>query len=191
MLTRPANRLETLIERHPVLFRGEPPIRSTLPEGWFAVVDALCDDLEVIIGGQAQAFTVDHIKQKFARLQFHWRFERGISHSQETSVQGGRPDQRSAPQTGAQELEVRSGPGGLYVIAASSDPIIQQIDTRVRAAETEANATCEWCGKAGQAWVGGYWYVACDAHREDGSFAPDEWVLLQEDRRKRRQERES
>jgi hypothetical protein len=44
--------ITTLVDKHATLFRGRIPLDSELPEGWFALVDALCSELETDMSSQ-------------------------------------------------------------------------------------------------------------------------------------------
>ena len=51
--------LERILELHPRIFRGErPEIVSWVPDGWFALVDQLCTDIETILGDAIERLTV-------------------------------------------------------------------------------------------------------------------------------------
>ena len=69
--------LARLIAAHPVLFRGkEPAISSFLPEGWYALVDRLCSDMEATLGPQGcAAYEVRQVKEKFGALRFYYRLQ--------------------------------------------------------------------------------------------------------------------
>jgi hypothetical protein len=71
------NALENLIAAHPLLFRGGPPrVPSSLPNGWYALVDELCSGIESILGPQrCSGFEVAQIKEKFAGLRFYFSFD--------------------------------------------------------------------------------------------------------------------
>ena len=65
------NRLSELVARHPRLFRGEAPQWSTVPPGWFAMVDKLCFDLEALgEPGCKLPLQVERITEKFGSMRF-------------------------------------------------------------------------------------------------------------------------
>ena len=66
------NRLAELVARHPRLFRGEAPTWSTVPSGWFAIIDKLCCDLEALVPpGDDLPLWVEQITEKFGSLRFN------------------------------------------------------------------------------------------------------------------------
>ena len=67
---RPA--LPQLVAAHPKLFRGSPPrTASWVPTGWCALVDQLCEDLEVAAGASVHLVRIDQIKEKFGALRIY------------------------------------------------------------------------------------------------------------------------
>jgi hypothetical protein len=68
--------LSALVAAHPALFGGElPRIPSHLPEGWFALVDGLCSDIETLLRNQAGRIVVAQVKEKFGGLRFYYDWD--------------------------------------------------------------------------------------------------------------------
>ena len=67
-----------LVEAHPLIFRGKPPrIWSDLPDGWCALVDQLCSDIEGSLSPEElKTLKVQQIKEKYAGLRFYFKFGR-------------------------------------------------------------------------------------------------------------------
>ena len=67
------NTLDHLVTRYPRLFRDGPLSNSHLPEGWVAIVDRLCGQIDALLDDAAvKHFRVRQIKEKFGALRFYW-----------------------------------------------------------------------------------------------------------------------
>ena len=63
----------------------------------------------------------------------------------------------------------------------------EQIRNWIRAAEDKSDTTCEACGKAGNLLCDqGRWYTTCANHLIKGSYTPEEFKVIQEERGKAR-----
>jgi len=159
------DRLSDLIARHPALFRGEPPrVASDLARGWFALVDALCTDLEAILGDRAEAFVVDQVKEKFGGLRFYWSM-RGAKNTIEVDVAGAKASAPGeAPSADGYVERVSDTPMGFRVSIRPDDELSAAIAARILQAEEESFATCQMCGAPGELRREGWLYTACAAH---------------------------
>jgi len=157
--------LKQLMERHPKLFRGEPPrVASDLSPGWFPLVDQLCMDLESILGDRAEAFVVDQVKEKFGGLRFYWSM-RGDKPTIEVDVAGAKASPPGeAPSADGYVESVSDTPLGMRISIRPDDDLSAAIAKRIRRAEEESFATCQVCGAPGELRREGWLYTACDAH---------------------------
>jgi len=143
--------LQRLIEAHPLLFRGQAPyIPSHVPEGWYALIDKLCSDLEALLGPEACAgFQVEQIKEKFGTLRFYYRLgEREDLHVDVISPDAIKHIVNFPPEAAEQ---------------------VEAVEDRVRALVTAAcqasESTCMTCSAPAQLRnIGGYVTVRCDQH---------------------------
>jgi hypothetical protein len=160
----PRNRLGELIKRHPALFRGQPPrVRSYLLEGWFALVDELCTDLEQLLGDRAEAFAVEQVKEKFGGLRFYWSMQ-GQPAGFDADIGGVRPARDAA------EAGISATPFGVRVSITSKDEFSRAIAARIRRAEDASFTICESCGAAGRLLVTHGWLeTACERHERPGA----------------------
>jgi hypothetical protein len=58
----PQDALAQLIAKHPLLFHNQTPYASHVPVGWLPLADALCTDLEMILGDRCNQFEVRQVK---------------------------------------------------------------------------------------------------------------------------------
>ena len=66
-------RLKRLVAAHPLLFEGFFMGRSSLPSGWYDLVDRLCTDIEAVLGpAGCEGFAVLQLKEKLAGLRFNF-----------------------------------------------------------------------------------------------------------------------
>ena len=137
--------LDTLIARHPKLFRGAPPtIPSDLPPGWLDLADALCAELERALGPQTEPFEVQQVKQKFGELRFYWSFEghaNGI-----------------ADFISPEDVQT-------VVFPADGLPVMERLRSLMATATETSRMTCEVCGSAGmRRSLGGFITARCESH---------------------------
>jgi hypothetical protein len=142
-----ASDLSELIERHPSLFRGEPPrVSSHVPRGWFALVDELCVDLETALGDElVQRFAVVQIKEKFGGLRFYFSLD-------------GKEDMF---------MDFHSPDGARTVVKQAEDahPVMNELRTVIANAVKRSQRTCMECGELGKREnFGGWLAVLCDRH---------------------------
>lgn len=65
--------LKRLVAAHPLLFEDFFKGRSSLPSGWYDLVDRLCNDIEVSLGpAGCEGFAVLQLKEKLAGLRFNF-----------------------------------------------------------------------------------------------------------------------
>lgn len=139
------NKISELVAAHTGLFRGTPPVvASELPAGWFDIVDALCRDIEGLLGSEPDRFEVQQIKEKFGGLRFYYSLE------------------------GAEDMFIDfHTERGIRTIVNKGDgpPLMDRIRSLVEAASLRSTTTCQVCGASGVratrgAWVG----TLCEAH---------------------------
>lgn len=128
--------LKKLIGKHPRLFHGRAPrVHSWVEPGWYAVLDALCTDLEALLAAtKAVALEVLQIKEKLGGLRFYFAL-------QATS---------SVP---SEQEEARL------------EELHGEVSARVAQAEQAAGQTCAACGMPGKLRKGtGDLATLCDSH---------------------------
>lgn len=69
--------MDRLVVAHPLLFAGRPfeipyPFVAV---GWLAIANAMCTDVELILGDIAARFRPIEAKEKLGGWRFHWRLE--------------------------------------------------------------------------------------------------------------------
>ena len=190
----PADRLDELIVRHPKLFHGKHPrVYSQCPAGWFDLVDKLCTDLEAILGDATGAFAIEQIKQKWAGLRFYWSIK-GTAEPLYADLIGFHPrDEEDLSEQGepGYRLSIEEKIWGTRISMTPSTELGNAVTVRIESAETESEATCEWCGAPGQLWIAGrggpgYHYTACAAHKGEHAKSHAEWYAEMERRRDER-----
>ena len=142
------DKLTELVVAHPGLFRGNPPVvASELPAGWFDIVDALCRDIEVLLGSEAERFQVQQIKEKFGGLRFYYSLEDAEDMFIDIHT----------------DRAIRT-----MVDKGDGPPLMGQIRSLVDAASLRSTTTCEHCGAVGQrASRGGWIRTLCALHAEE------------------------
>ena len=139
------DKLSELMVAHPGLFRGTPPaVASELPAGWFDIVDALCRDIEALLGSEPDRFVVTQIKEKLGGLRFYFSVE------------------------GVEDMFVDMHTDrGVRTIVNKGDgpPLMDELRSLVAASSLRSTITCQDCGASGVraargAWVG----TLCEAH---------------------------
>lgn len=139
--------IQRLIEAHPLLFRGVPPVVwSDLPTGWYRLVDTLCSAIEVVLGPEAcAAFEVRQIKQKFGALRFYYRLDGRESLHVDIMMP-----------TGRQHVVISAEAAG-----DDDDRVRELVDAACAASET----ACEVCGEpAHPRNLNGWLTTLCDVH---------------------------
>ena len=145
-----------LMQAHPLLFRGKPPVvPSYVSPGWYALIDKLCNDLEAVLGPDGcTSLEVLQIKEKFGTLRFYYSL-------------GEREDLH---------IDIMSPTGRQHIVSGSSsttstsdDEAFDAANARVRElvnATCEASESiCEACGNSGQLRnLGGWMTTLCDVH---------------------------
>jgi hypothetical protein len=179
----PPDALGELVARHPALFHGATPDGSHLPQGWLSLADALCADLETIIGERCDQFEVKQVKEKWASLRFSWAVQ-NTEELRSIEIGGGRLAGQNPPLELAEpgvRRRVAQTHFGLRFTLSPDTPLANAIVDRIARAEEVSMVTCEWCGAPGRLWVaghggGGFHYTACDQHKGDGALTKDQWL---------------
>lgn len=142
------NMLSTLVATHTRLFRGKPPaVASELPAGWFDIVDALCRDIDALLGSEPERCVVTQIKEKFGALRFYYSLE-GVE-DMFIDIQTDRGIRTS--------IDKGDGP-----------PLMDQIRSLVETASVRSTTTCQDCGAVGvRAARGGWVGTHCAAHADE------------------------
>ncbi|MEN9544453.1 MAG: hypothetical protein RLZZ598_1286 [Pseudomonadota bacterium] len=145
-----ASNLNELIDAFPRLMRGRPPrLPGYVGPGWHGLVmdvlrriDALLDDAE------ADAFSVDQIKEKFGRLQIY------VSMAGHADLYG--------------DFHTPGGVMRVTVPVSSSDTPrpdkLKTINEVIAEATARSLLTCEECGSPGTLRPGGWMRTLCDHH---------------------------
>ena len=142
------NKISELVAAHPRLFRDTPPVvASDLPSGWFDLVDALCSEIEALLGQEPERFAVKQIKEKFGGLRFYYSLE------------------------GAEDMFIDIHTDrGIRTIVDKGDgpPPMDQVRSLVEAASLRSTTTCQDCGAPGvRATRGGCVGTLCALHAEE------------------------
>lgn len=186
------DRLPDLIAAHPKLFRGQPPrVHSYLLQGWFALVDALCTDVEQLLGDQAAAFQWEQIKEKFGSARLYWSLrdrQQALVADVGGAAAAGEPDE--GPDEEGYIERVDPTPLGLRISFTPADDLSQRIAARVRQAEQASAAICETCGAKGRLRTtkNGYYFTACPAHTPRGAVTAETWRRRREEEGGRRRD---
>lgn len=142
------DKLSALIATHPKLFLGKPPaVASELPAGWFDIVDALCLDIEALLGLELERVEITQIKSKFGGLRFYYALE------------------------GVEDIfiDVRADCGVRTIVSKGDGPaLMDQIRPLVAAASLRSTAACQDCGAPGvRATRGGWVETLCESHAQE------------------------
>lgn len=142
------DKLSALVTAHPELFRGKPPaVASELPGGWFDIVDALCRDIEDLLGPEPWRLDIQQIKEKFGGLRFYFSLD------------------------GFEDMfaDLHADRGIRTLIAkADGPPLMDKIRELVAAASLRSTTTCEACGATGtRATRGGQVSTLCPQHADE------------------------
>jgi len=142
------DKLSELIGAHSDLFRGKPPaVASELPAGWFDIVDALCSDIEALLGSEPDRFVVTQIKEKLGGLRFYFSLE------------------------GVEDMFVDIHTDrGIRTIVRKSDgpPLMDELRSLVAASSLRSTTTCQDCGASGMRAAHGGWIgTLCALHAEE------------------------
>ena len=186
---RAVNRVATLMRDHPALFQGRP---FEIPgpfvgAGWLSIADAMCSDLEAILGDETKRFRPIQCKEKWGAMRFYWGLEAtpGEEDDARTSaldadVIGAEP--RAAAEPG---VEVSPTPAGFRLSVLPTGELRRAVQARARRAEQQTERTCMWCGAPGNYWTTGWVHVACERHRRPEAVTLDEWWRREEARRRK------
>jgi len=144
--------LRRLIDAHPALFRGRPPVvPSFVTQGWYELIDKLCSDIEALLGPEGcERFEVQQVKEKYGALRFYYRF----AHREDVHI------------------DLMSSAGRTHLVRRaplSGDSDTNGTEARLRelvaAACAASEAACESCGAPAQLRnLGGYLTTLCDRH---------------------------
>lgn len=142
------SKLPELMVAHPGLFRGNPPVvASELPAGWLDIVDALCCDIEALLGSEPERFVVTQIKEKVGGLRFYYSLE------------------------GAEDMfiDIHTDRGIRTMVNKGDGPaLMDQIRSLVETASLRSTTTCQDCGALGvRAARGGWVGTLCAPHAEE------------------------
>lgn len=142
------DKLSELVVTHPRLFRGKPPVvASDLPTGWFHIVDALCRDIEALLGSEPERLAVTQIKEKLGGLRFYFSLE------------------------GAEDMfiDIQTDRGIRTIVNKGDGPhLMDEIRSLVAAASLRSTTTCQDCGAPGvRASRGGWVGTLCALHAEE------------------------
>lgn len=142
------DKLSEPIGAHPDLFRGKPPaFASELPAGWFDIVDALCRDIEALLGSEPDRFVVTQIKEKLGGLRFYFSLE---------GVEDMFVDMHT-------DRSVRT-----IVNKGDGPPLIDELRSLVAASSLRSTITCQDCAAPGlRAARGGWVGTLCALHAQD------------------------
>lgn len=160
------DRLQELMAAHPRLFEGKQfQLSADLPSGWYAIADALCTELERILGDAAARFQPIQSKEKWSSWRFYWSLAASPDESNvhETPFDMDIIGARDWPTPDDHELAPTVA--GVRLTRLPTGQLRRAVHARVRAAEEETARTCMWCGAPGQPWTNGWVHTACDAHR--------------------------
>jgi hypothetical protein len=174
----PQDALAQLVAKHPLLFHNQTPYASHVPVGCLPLADALCTDLEMILGDRCNQFEVRQVKEKWAALRFYWAI-RGAEtplHADIGGVHPKVPQPRSQPDEQGFRRRVAETQLGLHLTLSPDTPQATAIVERIERAEDASTLTCEWCGQPGQLWVAGHGgpgnhCTACPVHKGDGALS--------------------
>lgn len=150
-----------LVARHPALFHSIPPDGSHLPLGWLSLADALCVDLEAILGDRTSDLKIWTIKSKFAALRVYVKF--------------------ALPQPHGAPLDpvVRAHAGDYSITSHRQHPLLNAVEDLIAGATERSTRLCQWCGAPSQLLLDGGWVnTACPSHTRPGSI-----TLLEYERR--------
>jgi hypothetical protein len=170
----PANTIRQLMESHPALFAGrqfEVP-GPYLASGWYSIADRLCEDVEELLGINAERFRPTQAKHKWGSWRLYWELVLANDEREDArtspfnwDVVGSLPPDFTAGEEVANTRRQPTVYGTRLTLLPTGD-LRRAVDERVRAAELETQSTCMWCGRPGQYWSDGGWiHVACTEHR--------------------------
>ena len=139
------DKLPKLMGAHPRLFRRKPPgVATELPAGWFDIVDAMCSDIEALLGSEPERFEITQVKEKMGALRFYYSLE------------------------GVEDLfiDIHTDRGICTIVNKGDGPaLMDRIRSLVAAASLRSTTTCQDCGAPGvRAARGGWVGTLCESH---------------------------
>jgi hypothetical protein len=143
------NHLKQIIDAHPRLFRGEPPVvHSYVMGGWAPIVSRMFGRIDALLcDEQAQQFRVMQLKEKFGQFRIYYRAGPTEDELEAEAEEGDiRVDIQSADR---KSPSVTGESGSRTRKPLFDDDLRGRIRDIVEEAIKEASATCEYCSQPG------------------------------------------
>ena len=156
-----------LVKKYPVIFQDyKGDYRKTCMawgfscgDGWYKIIDNLCQDIETKIGKKNIQFIAVQVKEKFGALRFYYH----IDHTPSFLAEIG---------NSIRNFFYNHGWGVVYnkfrhIRKIFFKSTIEKISDIVESAEMKSYKTCEICGNDGKKRKGNWIRVRCDKCEEE------------------------
>lgn len=150
-----------LVELYPEIFRdygGDMRYTCmawgmTCGDGWYSLLDSLCQTIELITKGKDAQVIADQVKEKFGALRFYYHIER-------------KPNILDKTRNTLQNFMCRHGWGRQYnkIIEWKGKyykSVCEKVSDAVGYAEMQSYRICDRCGGPGERRGGGWVRVTC------------------------------